>query len=160
MPMKEVTPVVQLDPYMIIRGMVRVGLIKDEIAEALGIKTIELRGLIQKDPVLEQIFEVESQLPNLRVEQALYRRALGYQFKEVLKKEGRPVEIRIKELPPDVAACIFWLKNRDPDRWRDKIDVSLSLRDRMHAGHTAIQTGVVKKIKKENGNGKQDNKIS
>jgi hypothetical protein len=22
-------------------------------------------------------------------------------------------------LPPDVTACIFWLKNRDPQHWRD-----------------------------------------
>ena len=25
----------------------------------------------------------------------------------------------IEHVPPDVAACIFWLKNRDPQHWRD-----------------------------------------
>ena len=25
-----------------------------------------------------------------------------------------------KEMPPDVTAQIFWLKNRRPDKWRDK----------------------------------------
>ena len=25
-----------------------------------------------------------------------------------------------KRYPPDVVACIFWLKNRRPDIWRDK----------------------------------------
>jgi len=24
-----------------------------------------------------------------------------------------------KLMPPDVTACIFWLKNRNPKRWRD-----------------------------------------
>jgi hypothetical protein len=24
-----------------------------------------------------------------------------------------------KHYPPDVTACIFWLKNRQPERWRD-----------------------------------------
>lgn len=26
------------------------------------------------------------------------------------------------ELPPDVKACVMWLKNRKPDVWRDKVD--------------------------------------
>jgi hypothetical protein len=25
----------------------------------------------------------------------------------------------IEHVPPDVTACIFWLKNRDPTAWRD-----------------------------------------
>jgi hypothetical protein len=25
----------------------------------------------------------------------------------------------VEHVPPDVTACIFWLKNRDPARWRD-----------------------------------------
>ena len=25
-----------------------------------------------------------------------------------------------KHYPPDVTACIFWLKNRCPDEWRDR----------------------------------------
>ena len=31
-----------------------------------------------------------------------------------------------EELAPDVTACIFWLKNRDPEHWKDKHDVDLS----------------------------------
>ena len=26
----------------------------------------------------------------------------------------------VKHIPPDTTAQIFWLKNRRPDRWRDK----------------------------------------
>jgi hypothetical protein len=25
----------------------------------------------------------------------------------------------VEHVPPDVTACIFWLKNRDPQHWRD-----------------------------------------
>jgi hypothetical protein len=25
----------------------------------------------------------------------------------------------VEHVPPDVTACIFWLKNRDPEHWRD-----------------------------------------
>jgi hypothetical protein len=24
--------------------------------------------------------------------------------------------------PPDTAACLFWLKSRQPDRWRERIE--------------------------------------
>ncbi len=25
----------------------------------------------------------------------------------------------VEHMPPDVTACIFWMKNRMPERWRD-----------------------------------------
>lgn len=35
-------------------------------------------------------------------------------------------ERKIKEVEPDTTAQIFWLKNRRPDKWRDKQDLRLS----------------------------------
>jgi hypothetical protein len=33
---------------------------------------------------------------------------------------AKPVYAKyIEHVPPDVTACIFWLKNRDPQHWRD-----------------------------------------
>lgn len=70
------------------------------------------------------------------VENALYKRATGYTVK--LKKpikvkttkritgKGEVTEERIEYadeeqyIPPDTTAQIFWLKNRRPDKWRDK----------------------------------------
>ena len=31
-----------------------------------------------------------------------------------------------KHYPPDAGACLNWLKNRQPDKWRDKIEHELS----------------------------------
>ena len=36
------------------------------------------------------------------------------------------VERKVKEVEPDTTAQIFWLKNRKPDKWRDKQDVQIS----------------------------------
>ena len=60
-----------------------------------------------------------------RVERALYQRAVGYTFDAVkifLPKDAvEPVLVPYREhCPPDVTACIFWLKNRKKDEWRDK----------------------------------------
>ena len=36
------------------------------------------------------------------------------------------VERKVKEVEPDTTAQIFWLKNRKPDKWRDKQDLQVS----------------------------------
>lgn len=67
---------------------------------------------------------------DVKVENALLKRALGYTYKET-RKEGTPrgvqkvVEIT-KTVPPDVTAQIFWLKNRKPDVWRTKVETYLT----------------------------------
>lgn len=35
-------------------------------------------------------------------------------------------ERKVKEMPPDVTAQIFWVKNRKPEDWRDKKNLELS----------------------------------
>lgn len=58
-----------------------------------------------------------------RVEQSLFRRALGYEHDEVDIRvvAGQVVQTPIrKHYPPDTTAAIFWLKNRKPAEWRDK----------------------------------------
>jgi len=64
-----------------------------------------------------------------RVEQSLYRRAMGYEHDEVdirvVDKEVIQTPIR-KYYPPDSTALIFWLKNRKPADWRDKVETEHS----------------------------------
>ena len=58
-----------------------------------------------------------------RVKRSLYGRAVGYSLnseKIFCNKDGEVTRVPIVEhVPPDVTAQIFWLKNRDPARWRD-----------------------------------------
>lgn len=143
------SPLVHLDPYSVLRGMIRIGMTKHNIAEALGITDKELSTLVRIDNKVREIFETETELPNFLVEQALFRRAVGYEAKEVKKVLGKPVEVHTKKVHPDVAACIFWLKNRDPDRWKETVDIRLTLRDRMEQADTALKSGVIEaKFKK------------
>ena len=62
-----------------------------------------------------------------RVERSLYLRAVGYTFDavKIFMPAGAkaPVFAEYREhVPPDTTACIFWLKNRRREEWRDKID--------------------------------------
>jgi hypothetical protein len=58
------------------------------------------------------------------IAESLYHRAKGYQGKETkfFQKEGKVIDTRevTVDHPPDTTACIFWLKNRHPEVWRDK----------------------------------------
>ena len=58
-----------------------------------------------------------------RVIRSLYHRAVGYTYDAIQINvfQGVPVITPHKEhVPPDVTAAIFWLKNRQPEKWRDK----------------------------------------
>ncbi len=60
-----------------------------------------------------------------KVEQSLYRRAMGYEHDDVDIRviEGQVVQTPIRKIyPPDTTAGIFWLKNRRAQQWRDKIE--------------------------------------
>lgn len=55
-----------------------------------------------------------------KVVASLYKRATGYELLgQKVTKEGAVVPF-VELVPPDVVACIFWLKNRQPKLWRDK----------------------------------------
>ena len=61
-----------------------------------------------------------------QVAKSLFKRANGYSHKavKILQYEGNPVEVNYTErYPPDTTACIFWLKNRQPDKWRDRQEI-------------------------------------
>lgn len=64
-----------------------------------------------------------------RVEQSLFRRAMGYECDEVDIRVvgGEIVKTPIRRVyPPDSTAMIFWLKNRKPADWRDKQEMEHS----------------------------------
>lgn len=64
-----------------------------------------------------------------KVQQSLYRRAMGYECDEVDIRviEGSIVQTPIRKVyPPDTTAMIFWLKNRKPAEWRETKAVELT----------------------------------
>lgn len=67
---------------------------------------------------------------DIQVENALLKRALGYEFVEVTKElaeTGLIVTKKVtKQQAPDTTAAIFWLKNRKPNEWRDKKETQIS----------------------------------
>lgn len=81
-----------------------------------------------------------------KVEKSLYKRALGYAYRDrilepeqtIVYKDGQRTsltynhdkmvvtKITKKQMPPDPTSMIFWLKNRQPDKWRDTKEVTVT----------------------------------
>jgi len=68
-------------------------------------------------------------LADVKVEASLYQRACGYSHPEVHISNYLGTVTKtpiIKHYPPDPTSMIFWLKNRQKDKWRDKQELELS----------------------------------
>ena len=76
-------------------------------------------------PEFCQALKVGKEASGNRVEKSLYRRVVGYSYDavKIMGYEGvyTPVAY-VEHVPPDTTACIFWLKNRRRDLWRDRFD--------------------------------------
>lgn len=73
----------------------------------------------------------------------MHKSAIGYFVEEtktyINEVEGvktRRIEKTKKWIPPNTAAQIFWLKNRRPDKWRDKPED-----DQVYGGRVVISEG-------------------
>jgi len=74
-------------------------------------------------PEFCQALKMGKEVPDDRVEKALYHRALGYTHEEehLFHYQGEVIRAEtVKHYPPDVTACLAWLNNRRPDQWRQQ----------------------------------------
>ncbi len=115
------------DEYVrIAEGAAKLGATDREVAEMLGVSERTLNYWKHQRPELVAALKVGKASADERVEQALYRRAVGYVQDDThfSAYEGKVTQTPyVKIVPPDTTAAIFWLKNRKPDEWRDKQEV-------------------------------------
>lgn len=107
---------------ILLEGWARDGLTDEQIAHNMGIRTSTLYEWKKKYLEISESLKRGKEVVDILVENALLKKALGYTVKEQkITKDGLIVEIE-KEISPDTTAQIFWLKNRKPDKWRDKVE--------------------------------------
>lgn len=100
-----------------------------EIADALGINLTTLYAWRARHVEFSNSLKVGKTIADERVERSLFERATGYTFEseKIFNAQGVPLKVPYREhVPPDVTAQIFWLKNRQKERWRDKSEVEHS----------------------------------
>ena len=110
-----------------LEGWARDGLTNEQIAQNIGVSRKTLQEWCVKYGDIGDTLKRGKEVVDRQVENALLKRAIGYEYEEVSEK-GMMTEKKItkKQVVPDVTAQIFWLKNRRPDKWKDKQDVEVS----------------------------------
>jgi len=109
-----------------------------EIADEIGVSLAALSNWKIVRPEFMESLKVARSFADDLVEASLFQRAIGYSHKAIKWFQHEGVswsEEYIEHYPPDTTACIFWLKNRRQDMWRDKFEikgeVAISLTDAM-----------------------------
>lgn len=117
------------DGLLLLEAYARDGLTDEQIAKNLDITPSTLYEWKRRYSEISEALKKGKEVVDIEVENALLKRALGYSYEEKkveVSEEGTKVTKTIKEVVPDTTAQIFWLKNRRPDRWRDKQDIEHS----------------------------------
>ena len=110
------------------------GLKLNQIAQALGVTPQTISGWRNKYPEFDEAITSAKLDIDRQVEAALFQRATGYDAPDthVSQFEGRIIKTPlIKHYPPDITAASLWLRNRQPQRWRDKTEIE-------HAGTVSV----------------------
>lgn len=111
------------DGLLLLEAWARDGLTDEQIAARMGINVATLYRYKNQFSEICNALEKGKEIVDIKVENALLQRALGCTVTETKIKEsalGTEKQTITKQYPPDVAAAIIWLKNRKPDKWRDK----------------------------------------
>lgn len=107
-----------------VQGWARDGLTMIQIAKNMGIGKNTLYKWLRNSDDIENAVIIGRDTADRQVENALFKNAIGFYFKEEqLTDDGRKVEVR-KYFRPNTGAQIHWLKNRKPNEWRDKKDIT------------------------------------
>jgi hypothetical protein len=105
------------------RKLAGLGATDREAADFFNVAESTLYLWKHTQPDFSDALKVGKETADARVEQSLYRRALGYQHdatKIAVNAAGEVTTVPfVERFPPDTTAAIFWLKNRRPDEWRD-----------------------------------------
>jgi acyl-CoA synthetase (AMP-forming)/AMP-acid ligase II len=134
-------------PYNQLKYLYRQGATDKQVAEFYGITEATLTNWKKQDSEFFASLNDWKKQADKDVERSLYERACGYTHPETKPQwvnddnggrwEYADME---KHYPPDATSMIFWLKNRQPDKWREKQEVE-------HMGNIVINAPDIKKGK-------------
>lgn len=136
-PAKERLYALKGERHIVLTQWARNGLTKDEIANNMGIAAQTLHEWQKRCPEISECLKNARAYAHARVENALFMKAVGYKivkqqpikkkvadYDGVGKKIGEHEEVVLieveEQLPPDMGAIAFYLKNNMPDKYKDK----------------------------------------
>lgn len=104
----------------------RLGATDKELGDFFDVSEQTINTWKKAHPEFLESIKAGKALADAEVADKLFKRATGYEHNAVKissSPDGREhVTEFVERYPPDTTAMIFWLKNRRPDLWRDRID--------------------------------------
>jgi len=105
------------------------GMTDGKMSEIIGVTEQTFNNWKKQQPVFFESLKVVKKTADEKVERSLYERARGYSHKEdkIFCNNGKIVtQETTKHYPPDPTSMIFWLKNRQPDKWADRTETTFT----------------------------------
>lgn len=99
-----------------------------ELADFYNIAISTITEWMNKQPEFSSAIKRGRDIADAEVVESLYLRARGYSHPDVHVSNfmGKITVTEItKHYPPDTAAAFIWLKNRHPEKWRDKVETTV-----------------------------------
>lgn len=135
-----------------IEGWARDGLTDEQIAANMGISPSTLYEWKKSHSEISESLKKGKEVVDRLVENALLKRALGYEYEEVSEKYELGIlterKVTKKQVVPDTTAQIFWLKNRKPEEWRDKRQVEEKVEFESDGFMEALKAGTAELFQK------------
>jgi len=114
------------EKLMLIEKWARDGLTEEQMCKNIGVGVNAFNIYKKQHEELRESLKKGKEIIITEIENALIKRALGYDVDEVKTsirmidgKETKYTEKTRKHIPPDVGACAILLKNKDRGNWSD-----------------------------------------
>ena len=104
------------------------GATDEQLADLFEVSKQTINTWKQKHPAFLDSIKRAKRTADSEVAQSLFKRATGFTHPavKIFSHDGGAFEHEYQEyIPPDTGAAAFWLKNRQPELWRDKPEVSV-----------------------------------
>ena len=114
------------------RKLCLLGFTDKQLAVFFDVNESTINRWKQKYPEFCKSIKSGKVVADAQVAESLFKRATGIEVTEVeVRDDGKKKVKRVtkKHIPPDPTAQIFWLKNRQPELWRDKPTVENSAQE-------------------------------
>ncbi len=103
------------------------GAIDKDLADFFEVSEKTINNWKKEHPEFLQSIKAGKEIADAKVAKSLYERANGYSHPDVhvSNYQGKvTITDLTKHYPPETTAAIFWLKNRQPGKWRDRKEVT------------------------------------
>lgn len=122
-----------------VEKLCKLGATDAEIADFFEVEESTINNWKLAHPEFLESIKKGKKIADAEIADSLFQRAKGYSHKAVKifpsggetedeqgnKIKGPLIVPYIEHYPPDTVAAIFWLKNRQKDKWRDKQEVDV-----------------------------------